>query len=322
MKRTCSLSLDLDNLWSYLKVHGDSNWDEFPSYFELFVPRLLEFLERKHLKITVFVVGQDAALQKNHQYLKAISDAGHEIANHSFRHEPWLHLYSREELVDELQNAETAIFEATGAKPVGFRGPGFSVSNDTLETLCERGYEYDASTLPTFIGPLARMYYFLTASMSKEDRDDRKALFGSVRDGLRPGKAYQWKTAKGDLLEIPVTTIPWFKIPFHFSYLFYIAQVSPGIAKLYLRFSLMMCRLTRTEPSILLHPLDFLSKEDVPELEFFPAMGLGAERKMSLLAEMIDIIGKQYEIKSMQDHARSLQSKNELRVVIPSFKTS
>ncbi len=29
-----SLSLDLDNKWSYLKTHGDAGWDAFPSYLE------------------------------------------------------------------------------------------------------------------------------------------------------------------------------------------------------------------------------------------------------------------------------------------------
>lgn len=29
-----SISLDLDNLWSYLKIHGDDGWRSFPSYLD------------------------------------------------------------------------------------------------------------------------------------------------------------------------------------------------------------------------------------------------------------------------------------------------
>ena len=29
-KPIASLSLDLDNKWSYLKTHGDAGWDSFP----------------------------------------------------------------------------------------------------------------------------------------------------------------------------------------------------------------------------------------------------------------------------------------------------
>ena len=49
-----SLSLDLDNKWSYLKTHGDPDWESFPSYFDLVIPRFLDFFEDRDLKITVF----------------------------------------------------------------------------------------------------------------------------------------------------------------------------------------------------------------------------------------------------------------------------
>ena len=115
-KPIASLSLDLDNQWSYMKIHGDSGWETFPSYLDLVVPRFLDFFQQHNLKLTVFIVGQDAALAKNHQALKAIADAGHEIGNHSFHHEPWLHLYSPEEIAQELTQAEEHIVKATGKK--------------------------------------------------------------------------------------------------------------------------------------------------------------------------------------------------------------
>src|SRR5262244_4112674 len=124
-KPIASLSLDLDNKWSYLKTHGDTGWESFPSYLDVLVPRVLGFLKARHLTITFFVVGQDAALDKHHELLQAIAAAGHEIGNHSFRHEPWLHLYSEAEIEAELARAEDAIEAATGVRPAGFRGPGF-----------------------------------------------------------------------------------------------------------------------------------------------------------------------------------------------------
>ena len=89
-----SLSLDLDNQWSYMKIHGDAGWEEFPSYLNIMVPRALDLLETHNLTITFFIVGQDAALEKNQGAIRSIAAAGHEIGNHSFHHESWLHLYS------------------------------------------------------------------------------------------------------------------------------------------------------------------------------------------------------------------------------------
>jgi peptidoglycan-N-acetylglucosamine deacetylase len=155
-KPIASLSLDLDNQWSYMKTHGDAGWESFPSYLDLILPRVLSFLEERKLTITFFVVGQDAALEKNHDALQSIGAAGHEIGNHSFHHEPWLSGQSEEEVESELARAEEVIERATGARPVGFRGPGYCLSPAILRVLARRGYRYDASTLPTWLGPLGR----------------------------------------------------------------------------------------------------------------------------------------------------------------------
>jgi hypothetical protein len=64
------------------------------------------------------------------------------------------------------------------------------------------------------------MYYFWTSNLSKEEKKERKELFGAFKEGLRPVKPYRWKLRNNqNILEIPVTTIPIVKIPFHLSYL-------------------------------------------------------------------------------------------------------
>jgi hypothetical protein len=302
-KPLASLSLDLDNKWSYLKTHGDEGWEAFPSYLDVVVPRVLALLAERNLKITFFVVGQDAALQKNRAPLRALVEAGHEIGNHSFHHDPWLHRYSPEEIAVELAQAEQAIQEATGQRPVGFRGPGFSFSPQVLRELADRGYAYDASTFPTFLGPLARMYYFLSTNLSRAQQAERKQLFGNFREGFRPLRPYLWRDLPGELVEIPVTTMPLAKAPIHVSYLLYLAQFSRTLALAYWRLALTMCRAMRVEPSLLLHPLDFLGCDDDGDLAFFPAMNSLASDKIDLVREVIDLLGQQFSIVTMVQHA-------------------
>jgi peptidoglycan/xylan/chitin deacetylase (PgdA/CDA1 family) len=316
-KPACSLALDLDNQWSYMKTHGDPGWEAFPSYLDVVVPRVLDVLGQWGWTITVFVVGQDAAVERNQKALCALAAAGHEMGNHSFRHEPWLHLYSESEIQQEIARGEEAIEAATGRKPQGFRGPGYSLSGSTLRVLARRGYVYDASTLPTFLGPLARMYYFLTSHLKDDEKAQRKALFGSLRDGLRPVRPYRWQIENGQLLEIPVTTMPLFKLPFHFSYLLYISTFSAALAMLYFKTALLMCRITGTEPSLLLHPLDFLGCEDVPELAFFPAMKLDITRKLELLNRVLRNLHARYTVSSLGEQARKLQKDSSLAVYSP-----
>ncbi len=314
MMRNASLSLDLDNQWSYMKTHGDAGWDSFPTYFDTVIPRFLEVFDTLGLKITVMVVGQDADLEKNHEALRLIPENGHEVGNHSFHHEPWLHLYSPEEIESEVIHAEDAIEKGTGVRPSGWRGPGFSFSPALLEVLAKRGYPYDASTFPTYLGPLARAYYFMTAKLPKEERAKRKQLFGKFREGFRPLKPYRWELSDDlSLLEIPVTTFPFFKVPFHVSYLLYLATFSKTLASLYFKTAVRACKLTRTEPSLLLHPLDFLGADDVPELGFFPAMGKGGAWKVDLVTNYLREFQRHFNVLPMGEHAAAIQeAKREL----------
>ena len=166
-KPIAGISLDLDNQWSYMKIHGDEGWDQYPSYFDIFIPHILNVLDDLDLKITFFIVGKDTENENNRKYLRMITERGHEVGNHSYHHESWLQTYSYDKIENEIINAEKAIQKTTGQKPIGFRGPGFSWSRDLLLVLESRGYKYDASTLPTYLGPLARAYYFWKSDLSK-----------------------------------------------------------------------------------------------------------------------------------------------------------
>lgn len=322
-KPIASLSLDLDNKWSYMKTHGDPGWESFPSYLDIVVPRVLNFMKQRNLIITFFIVGQDAALEQNQAVLHSIAAAGHEIGNHSFKHEQWLHLYSEQQIEADLSLAETHIERVTGQRPTGFRGPGFSCSQATLQVLARRGYLYDASTFPTFLGPLARAYYFMTARLSSEEKRQRSKLFGTLKDGLRPLKPYQWQMdirgLEQKLIEIPVTTMPVFKIPIHVSYILYLSLFSPGLALVYFRLALAICRLMGVQPSILLHPLDFLGCDDIEDLAFFPGMRIPSSQKLRVVGKVLRLLADQFNIVTMQQHACEVSQMRNLSMFEPNF---
>ncbi len=302
-----SVSLDLDDLWTYLKVHGDPRWAERPSYLPAFLPRALDTFDALGLKLTVFIVGADARAPANREVLREITRRGHEVGNHSFEHDSWLHTYAPEALESDITRAEEAIAEVTGERPLGFRGPGYSWTPGLLRLLKRRGYLFDASTLPTFIGPLARWYYFRTARLTAEERHTRRMLFGRFRDGFRPLTPHVLRLGDGQtLLEIPVTTMPVTRAPFHFSYLLYLARSSRQLMRAYLQTALTLCRLGGVEPSYLLHPLDLLGADDVDALRFFPGMDLAGALKRELFAETMETMAGRFRLVPMNIHARAL----------------
>lgn len=301
---TASLSLDLDNLWSYLKTHGNPEWERRPSFLGTAVPRLLELFAEHDLRTTVFVVGADAAREDGAQAVAAIAAAGHEVANHSWGHEPWLHRYSAVELENELARTEDAVMAAGAPRPRGFRGPGFSVTPLLLRMLAARGYTYDATTLPTWVGPLARTYHFHSAPPGRARESDRE-LFGGLGDGLLPIRPYRWREA-GELVELPVTTMPLARVPIHGSYLVQLHQISPRLARVYFTAALSLCRRRGVQPSFLLHPTDVLGAGEAPGMDFFPGMAVPGTEKVRLLGWVLRTLRAHFEVIGTGEHAARL----------------
>ena len=145
----------------------------------------------------------------------------------------------------------------------------------------------------------------MTAKLSEAEKQKRKALFGKFQDGFQPLDPYQWELDNSrKLIEIPVTTMPIFKIPIHVSYILYLSSFSTTLALFYFQLALMLCRLSGTQLSLLLHPLDFLGGDDVPALAFFPAMNLTSAKKLDVVRQVIQLMSKQFTILTMEEHAR------------------
>jgi len=304
--RKATLSLDLDDRWAYLKARGTEGWESSPSYLPYFIPHYLRVCQEAGVPSTVFVVGRDAAKPELHEVLRSLASGGHEIANHSLNHEPWMQSAPAEVVHREIADAEHAILQATGEKTQGWRGPGFACSPEILSILKERGYLFDASTFPTYLGPIARLFYLATAKPDAEQKKQLDTLYGTWSAGLRSLKPYFWHTDHGPLLELPVTTFPLFRVPIHGSYLGFIAQYSPWLARLYFRLAILACRIVGITPSFLLHPLDFMGSDEIEGLEFFPGMRVPGARKRELMSWALRHLASQYEVMPMGAYARTL----------------
>ncbi|MET8981481.1 polysaccharide deacetylase family protein [Streptomyces sp. NPDC004539] len=90
---------------------------------------LLTYLARYKARATFFTVGQNVAAHP--ELVRAESDAGHEIGNHSWNH-PDLTGLTPDEVRSQLERTSTAIEAATGKAPTLFRPP-YGAVNDTVK---------------------------------------------------------------------------------------------------------------------------------------------------------------------------------------------
>jgi hypothetical protein len=144
----------------------------------------------------------------------------------------------------------------------------------------------------------------MRSRLSAQQAEERKGLFGSFREGFRSNKMYSWTTPSGNLAEVPVTTMPWFRVPIHVSYLLYLATYSPAEARTYFSTALQLCRLNGVQPSLLLHPLDFLGGDDDKDLGFFPAMNLTGKFKTGFVAAVLEQYAAKFEVLPLVEHVK------------------
>ncbi len=94
------------------------------------IDQILKTLDKQKVKITFFMVGE--WVDKYPDAVKKISQAGHEIANHSDNHKHVNNL-SYEENVEEILNCSKKIKEITGKETTLYRGPYGEYNNTVIK---------------------------------------------------------------------------------------------------------------------------------------------------------------------------------------------
>jgi peptidoglycan-N-acetylglucosamine deacetylase len=83
-------------------------------------PKLLDLAAQKHIKLTFFLIGENAAHYP--QLVQRELAEGHEVGNHTYTH-PDLAKMSDDAVHSEIQKTQDAIITAAGYKPILMRPP-------------------------------------------------------------------------------------------------------------------------------------------------------------------------------------------------------
>jgi peptidoglycan-N-acetylglucosamine deacetylase len=108
------------------------------------VPRILALLKRHDITATFFIPGYSA-----HRYpevVRAVAEAGHEIAHHSYFHENTIGMDEKTE-ADMIDLGLRALHDVAGVRPEGYRAPMWEMNFHTPKLLAERGFRYDSSLM-------------------------------------------------------------------------------------------------------------------------------------------------------------------------------
>ena len=81
--------------------------------------------------------------------------------------------------------------------------------------------------------------------------------------------------------------------------------------KMYLKLAIFMCKITNTPPSYLLHPLDLIGSDHVPELAFFPGMNIQSEKKVQIFETAMTILKNNFELLPMGQFAERISKERK-----------
>jgi len=214
--RLASVSVDLDEIHHYFEIHGLTPPAEAASLvYDVAIDRLRGLADAGGFPLTLFAIGRDLERDASRDRLRAAADDGHEIANHSLDHRYDLVRLGREEIRRQIRGGADAIEQACGRRPVGFRAPGYTISDEVFSVLSEEDVAYDASVFPcpaywsaktAAIGLIG-----LRGRTSRSIVDTPNVLRAPTRP-YRTGKPY-WRRGDG-LIEIPVQVTRGLRLPF------------------------------------------------------------------------------------------------------------
>ncbi len=147
-----SVSIDLDGLDLYHRIHGLAPPTQDDPIYRVALPRFLELFDEigvHGIPSTLFVITRYMdADERTIAPLELARDGGHELASHTHDHPYDLSRMASGDVADQIDLASDALERHFGVTPVGFRTPGYNLSNTILECLEARGYAYDSSVFP------------------------------------------------------------------------------------------------------------------------------------------------------------------------------
>jgi peptidoglycan/xylan/chitin deacetylase (PgdA/CDA1 family) len=314
--RLCAVSVDLDEIPNYFAIHGlpEPSGPERSLVYDVAVDRLCDLAQSLRIPLTLFAIGSDLARPEAAAKLRAARAAGFEIANHTLDHRYDLVKLGRDRIREQVDEGARAIERATGERPVGFRAPGYTITDEVFGVLAELGVEYDSSVFPCpayWALKTTKIGLIRAAGRASRSIVDTPAVLTAPTRPYRVGTPY-WRPARGGepgadtgtgLLEIPIQVTRGARLPFIGTSL---TMWGPSFAR-------SLARMVRGEPlvNLELHGIDVLGEEDGLDAlrPHQPDVRVPHEKKIDALAAALgELRSAGYEFSTLRECARAWKS--------------
>ena len=318
MKPPCAVSIDLDGVGCYYRIHGlGAHPPELEHVIlERALPRAAKLFADRGMNVTWFVVGRDAdadaalpdraARTANAARLKALHDHGDELGNHSYSHPYDLARLSADVVESEIAGGDRVLRKITGKTTRGFRAPGYDVSPAMLDALAKHGYRYDSSVFPAPGYYAAKAVVMAGLAMLRRPSGavmTNPRLLAAPSEPYRPAMSAPWKRGQAPLVELPIAVTPWARIP--------AIGTSLIVLPPRLRKHVVSAMTGRSFFNFELHGIDFADaeKDGIPGelVDHQPDLRLPIAEKLARLGAILDVIAESWEMVTLGAVAATVQ---------------
>jgi len=222
--RTCSVSIDLDPIPCYYRIHdlGASPEELRHLILRRCLPRFLELFEEHSIRATFFVVAEDIdvdrhgpAARASRARLEECVAAGHEVGNHSYRHPYDLARWDAKRTAAEIGRAHE-LLSGLGRPVVGFRAPGYDLSVAMIQALDGMDYLYDSSVFPApgyYAAKLAVLGAMRAFGRKSGAVVTNPLALAAPTQPYRPSLRAPWRRGQSRLVELPIAVTPGLRLP-------------------------------------------------------------------------------------------------------------
>jgi peptidoglycan/xylan/chitin deacetylase (PgdA/CDA1 family) len=298
-----TVQVDVDTLRHLCVFYGltpPAEGEDDPVY-RLALPRFADLFETLGLRATFFVVGEDLHHKPNGEVVRQLHAAGHEIANHTQTHAYHFIRLNRQQKHDEIERAGQAVARLTGSMPVGFRAPGYDVDQDVLAILADLGYSYDSSVMPSMLNLPFKLVQVLLRKNRQVSGYGHPALCLAPNRPYHPHTRAIWRSAAtAPLWEIPVSCVPYVRLPFYANF---------NLLTGHTLFRLAAALGKRRHCNYVFHAVEMLDGSEIdPRLHRHPNARLPLKQKLSHCRRFLQRLKERRQVLLSKDFAAELRN--------------
>ena len=292
--RLAGLSIDVDSVASHLQGYAIETSGADDSAYRLAIPRALEILDRLQARCTFFLIGDEA--RRHPEVVRELARRGHEVASHSMTHRlPFTDL-DGDRLRQEVAGSKELLEELAGVPVQGFRAPSWDLSPRLLGAVGAAGYRYDASAFPSVLLPLLRL------AVGRRSPTGRPRTGSGLWSGvLGPTRPHLRQAAGLTVVEVPMCTTPWTRLPYYHSMRLLLPSAVFGAIRA-------ATHLRRGPITYQLHAVDLLGLEEDGldrRIERHPGMRLALGQKLEAARRALSYLAARRRVVPLAEIAAS-----------------